>query len=140
MLRAVLDANVYVSAVVHPAGVPGQLIESFLHDAAFEIILSPAIAAEVLRALEYPKVRKAIRSAIQPGIWFHDVFVLADVVPGENQVFAVSDDPDDNKYLAAAIEGRATFVVSGDQHLLALAEYEGVRMVTPRAFLRLVGR
>jgi predicted nucleic acid-binding protein len=48
VLRAVLDANVYVSAAVHPEGPPGQIIERFLREAAYEIVVSPAIVDEVL--------------------------------------------------------------------------------------------
>jgi len=49
-----------------------------------------------------------------------------------------STDPDDDKYLAAALEGRATLVVTGDPDLLALGEYEGIRIVSPRLFLGLL--
>ena len=52
---------------------------------------------------------------------------------------AASVDPDDDKYLAAALEGRATLVVTGDPDLLALEEHQGVRIVSPRAFLGLLG-
>ncbi len=37
--------------------------------------------------------------------------------------------------ILAAIEGRAGFVVAGDSDLLDLKEYEGIRIVSPRAFL-----
>ncbi len=140
MLRAVLDANVYVSAVIRPEGPPGQIIERFLRDAAFEIVLSSAIVEEVLRALGYPKVRKHIRGNADPELWFEDIVVLAQFVAGEHEVRGVSEDPDDDKYIAAAVEGRAAFVVSGDPDLLAIHEHEGVRLVNPRAFLRLIGR
>jgi predicted nucleic acid-binding protein len=40
VLRAVLDANVYISAAIRPEGPPGQIIESFLQDSAFELIVS----------------------------------------------------------------------------------------------------
>ena len=56
-----------------------------------------------------------------------------------NRAAAVSQDPDNEKYLAAAVQGRATFVVTGDPHLLAVSQYEGVRIVSPRAFLDLLG-
>jgi hypothetical protein len=49
--RAVLDANVYVSAIIQPAGTPGQFIGRFLRGASFELVLSPAVLDEVLRAL-----------------------------------------------------------------------------------------
>lgn len=50
----------------------------------------------------------------------------------------VPDDPDDDKYLAAAREGRGGFVVSADHHLLALREHEGIRIVFSRTFLALI--
>jgi uncharacterized protein len=138
MLRAVLDANIYVSAAVRGDGPPGQIIERSLCDAAFEIVVSQAIVDEVLRALAYPKVRKYIRRGLDPELWFEDIVVLAQFVAGEYEVAAVSDDPDDDKYIAAAVEGRAAFIVTGDPDLLAPKEHEGIRIVSPRAFLDLL--
>ena len=114
MVRAVLDANVYVSALVRPEGPPGQIVRRFLRDAAFEIVLCQAIVDEVLRAFTYPKVRKHIRRSVDPALWFEDIVVLA------------------------ALEGRAALLVSGDPDLLAIKDHEGVRIVSPRAFLDLL--
>ena len=138
MLRAVLDANVYVSAFVRPEGAPGQIIERFLRHAVFELVLSAEIAAEILHALAYPKVRKAARSTTEPELWFEDILVLAEMILGQHRVAGISADADDDKYVAAAIEGRAAFVVSGDPDLLEIREYEGIRFVTPRVFLDLL--
>ena len=132
-----LDANVYVSAYVRPEGPPGQIVERFLRDAAFEVILSTAVVDEVLRALAYPKVRKSARTTVEPELWFEDIVMLAEFVT-DRQIGAVSRDPDDDKYIAAAIEGRASFVVSGDPDLLDVRAHAGVRIVTPRAFLDLL--
>jgi putative PIN family toxin of toxin-antitoxin system len=137
LLRAVLDANVYVSAIIHPAGTPGRLIEGFLREANFELVLSPAIVDEVLRALGYRKVRRLLRGA-DAQLWFEDLVVLADVV-ADSRLTGVCDDPDDDKYLAAALEGRASHVATGDRGFLALGEHAGVVIVTPRAFLDLLG-
>ncbi|MGH8633901.1 MAG: putative toxin-antitoxin system toxin component, PIN family [Burkholderiales bacterium] len=139
MLRAVLDANVYVSAAVRPEGPPGRVIERFLRGAAFEVILSPAVIEEVLRALAYPKVRKFIRGDVEPELWFEDIVVLADLVAGERAPPRVCEDPDDDKYIAAALEGRAAFIVTGDRGFLALKEHQNIRIVTPREFLDLLG-
>ena len=47
----------------------------------------------------------------------------------------VCSDPDDDKFLAAAVGGRADYLVSGDiGHLLDLHEYKGVAIVSPREF------
>jgi putative PIN family toxin of toxin-antitoxin system len=138
LLRAVLDANVYIGAIVQPAGTPGRLVERFLRGASFEVMVSPDIVDEVLRALAYPKVRKLLRGA-DAQLWFEDVVVLADLVAGTQQLSGVCEDPDDDKYVAAAIEGRAAYVVTGDRAFLALKEHAGVEIVTPRAFLDLLG-
>jgi predicted nucleic acid-binding protein len=53
-------------------------------------------------------------------------------------IHAVAADPDDNKYIEAAVEGLAQFVVTGDKHLLSLKPYENIRIVTPRVFLDLL--
>ena len=138
MLRAVLDANVYVSAYIRPEGPPGQIIERFLRDAAFEIILSAEIVDEVLQALAYPKLRKAVRGKVDSELWFEDILVLAHLITGNFKTTGVSEDPDDDKYIAAAIEGRAAFVVSGDTDLLNVVEYQGGRMISPRGLLDLL--
>jgi putative PIN family toxin of toxin-antitoxin system len=138
VLRAVLDANVYVSAYIRPEGPPGQIIERLLSHDAFEVVLSAAIVEETLRALTYPRVLKSARTKVAPDLWFEDIVLLGQFVPGDHEMSAVSEDPDDDKYLAAAIEGRAAFVVSGDPDLVDLKEHEGVRIVNPRAFLELL--
>lgn len=139
MLRIVLDANVYVSAYIRPEGPPGQIIERFLRDAAFEVVLSGEIVDEILQALAYPKVLKAVRTKVDPELWFEDILVLAQLITGEYKITGVSKDPDDDKYLAAAVEGRAVLVVSGDPDLLSVGEHQSVRIITPRAFLGLLG-
>ena len=134
MLRAVLDCSVYISAIIRPEGPPGQIIKRFLQASAFELVLSPAIRDEVLGALNYPKVRKSIKREVDSGLWFEDILLLAKLVAGNYRVTGVSEDPDDDIYLAAAIEGRCSYLVSGDPHLLSLKGHEGVRIVTPRVF------
>lgn len=139
MLRAVLDANVFVSAAIHAGGPPGLIIERFLRTDAFALVLSETIVEEVLRALNYPKVRRYVRRDLDAALWFEDLVVLAEFVPGSTQVPGVSKDPDDHKYFAAAVDGRAAFVVTGDPHLLTIGQHEGIRIVSPRAFLDLLG-
>jgi len=138
VIRAVLDANVYVRAAVRPEGPPGQIIDRFLRGVAFEIVMSQTIVEEVLRALTYRKVHKYIRPGLDPELWFEDIVVLSELVPGERNVAGTSKDPDDDKYIAAAIEGLAGFIVAGDSDLLDLKEYEGIRIVSPRVFLNLL--
>jgi uncharacterized protein len=50
-------------------------------------------------------------------------------------VQAVAADPDDDRILECALATNASFVASGDRHLLALRTYKSISIVTPRQFL-----
>lgn len=136
MLRAVLDANVYVSAALTPDGPAGQILSRFVRG-EFEVVLSPATVDETRRVLGYGKIKKAIRTGIAPEDWFAGLVLLADLV-ANRALPRTCPDVEDDKILAAAIEGRAEYVVTGDGPFLALGEAHGVRVVSPRAFLTLL--
>jgi putative PIN family toxin of toxin-antitoxin system len=138
VLRVVLDANVYISALIRPQGPPGQIITRFLEN-SFGIVLSPAIVEETVRAFGYPRVRKYIHAGVDRELWFEDLILLAQFVAGDYDVEGVSVDADDDKYFAAAVEGSATLIVTGDPDLLTVKEFRGIRIVTPRVFRELLG-
>ncbi|MCF7993431.1 MAG: hypothetical protein K9L88_01135 [Chromatiaceae bacterium] len=62
----------------------------------------------------------------------------ADIVRPAAVPVVVPDDPDDDAIVAAAVTGRADLIVSGDRHLLTLKEHQGIAIVRPRDFLRIV--
>ncbi|MCK6480574.1 MAG: putative toxin-antitoxin system toxin component, PIN family [Planctomycetes bacterium] len=137
MLRAVLDANVLISALLRPAGPPGEILRRFLEEGAFELVLTPGIAAETARALAYPGIRKRLPAGFVPEDWVEDLALLAIVVE-DGPAARVCRDPADDRYLAAAAAGGAVFLVTGDDDLLVLREHAGVLLVTPRQFLGVV--
>lgn len=133
MLRAVLDANVIISALIQPKGPSGRIVASLL------LVASPAILAEVRRSLTYPKVRKYIKVSDEDvDLSVAAMALIAQPVEGILRVKAVAEDPDDNKYIEAALEGRAQYIVTGDSHLKSLKSYRGIRIVPPRVFLDLL--
>ncbi len=139
MFRAVFDANVLASAFIRARGPSGQILREFLENCRFELVLSTPILQELRRVLFYPRLRKELDcSDHEIEIRVAAIGVLADLADGDLNVKAVKDDPDDDKYLIAALLGRAGFVVSGDHHLLDLGEYQGVRIVKPRQFLEIL--
>ena len=136
MIRAVLDANVFVSALIRPAGPPGRILRHLVERRAFELVISPSILVEVERSLAYPRVRRSVSlSGEDRDLWIAALGVIGELVTGEGESPSVPDDPDDEKYLAAAIEGRADLIVSGDRHLLDLGVVDGIEIVSPREFL-----
>jgi len=139
VLRAVLDANVLISALIQPKGASGKILTSLLEKSSFEVIVSPPILAEVRRCFSYPKVRRYIKASEEElGLWVASIELIAQPVEGNLRIHAVAEDPDDDKYIKAAVEGLAQFVVTGDKHLLSLKAYENIRIVTPRLFFDLL--
>ncbi len=55
------------------------------------------------------------------------------------QLNAVPDDPDDNRVLECAVASKADWIVSGDRHLLRIANYERIAIVTVRQLLESAG-
>ncbi len=55
MIRAVLDANVFVSAALSPRGSPAKIITAWRAE-RFDLVISPAILEEIGRVFYYPKV------------------------------------------------------------------------------------
>jgi putative PIN family toxin of toxin-antitoxin system len=136
VIRAVFDTNVLVSAFIQPKSPPGRLLARLAEGRSFEMILSAAILEETRRALDYPGVRKRIRASDEElKLRLAMLDILSVPVEVKGQVPGVSRDPDDDQILAAAVEGCADYIVTGDGDLLSLGEHEGIRIVTPRAFL-----
>ena len=52
----------------------------------------------------------------------------------------IKEDRPDNKFLACAIAAQASFIISGDKHLLKLKEFQGIPIVSPREFLKIIGK
>jgi putative PIN family toxin of toxin-antitoxin system len=134
-VRVVLDTNVFVSAVFF-GGVPGQLL-GLWRDGALDLLLTAEILAEyedvVYRLRErYPSVDPGpiIRLVVHRG-----VFVQA--VPLAERV---CDDPDDDKFLSAAIAGASRVVVSGDGHLLDASGWQQIEVLTPALFMERLRR
>lgn len=134
MIRAVLDANIFVSAAIQPKSVPRQVTDS-LTKGEFTLVLSPALIVEVELVMRRPRLRRFLRDVESALEWFTDLVILADVVPDTKAAQGVCRDPDDDKLIAAAHGGLADFIVTGDEDLLSIREHEGIEIVTPRAFL-----
>lgn len=139
-LCAVIDTNIFVSGTILSRGTPFEVLEAWRRQ-DYVLVTSEAIIAEIERVLRYPRIRD--RYAITD----QDVVKLlaslrtdAWVVPGDYEVAGVSIDPDDDKFLACALEAQADYIVSGDPHLRNLKQYQGIDILSPYAFLERLAR
>lgn len=129
MTRIVLDTNVIVSALVF-GGVPRAVLE-LAEAGQCEFFYSEAIQAEVRRILaEKFDWAPAMLQQVLPTLWN-----MGELVSPRIEVRAVPDDPDDDRILECAVAANASFLISGDHHLLALRSYKSISIVTPRQFI-----
>lgn len=137
--RAVVDTNVVVSGILSPGGRPGAVLRAA--GVGFRLVWTPAIVAECLRVLAYPRIAKVLAPAGRKEYGHRIVAGLAagaDMVAPEllPNLRAVKADPDDDLFLATALAGGAQVLVSGDRrHLLSMREYAGVRILRAADFL-----
>jgi len=121
--------------VLNPLGTPAQLY-ALWHAGRYDVLMSAAILAEMTRVLRYPKIAtRHAWSDAQHQAFLEDIMALALSTPGTLALTVIADDPSDNRYLECAVEGDTGFLVTGDRLLLDLGTYEGIVILTPRAFL-----
>ena len=129
-MRIVLDANVLASGVFW-AGHPFHVLNLWAHDGVQVLASEPILQeyAEVLRELGMDQEKTHLAET-----WVAFVFQHASLIDVRTQVDACRD-PDDNKYLACAVDGGAAFIVSGDRDLLTLKAFRGIPIMNPRRFM-----
>lgn len=119
-MRAVLDPNVIISALLSPTGAPARALRAW-QEGAFELVVSAQLLSELERALAYPKLRRRIDPDDAQRLieWLGRHATLAPDPDEPPQVG--STDPGDDYLLSLAGREQAA-LVSGDRHLLVLAD------------------
>ena len=136
-MRVVLDTNVIISATLIRGGQEDQIVRAWQRG-VFELVLSPPILEEMGQALFYEKLRKFRWMTVEEVAELLQALAQGSMVVSGRSKVKASRDPDDNKFVAAAIEAEARFVVTGDRDLLDLRRYRNVRIITPARFLRII--
>jgi len=134
-VRAVLDANVLISAVLSRHGSPARLLVAW-QAGSFELIVSPMLIAELRRAFAYPKLRHRVRPEDADAFvdWIARSAIVADD-PVDSTTIRSADPGDD--YLLALASAERALLVSGDAHLTSLAGRAPI--LAPPAFLAALG-
>ncbi len=135
MLRAVLDTNVLVSGAFW-RGASFRVLE-LVCVGKLGLVASPGIIAEYLRIMQKDEVleKTSERQRAAALSLLHKVLFRVIVVEPETRFGAITADPDDDKFIDAALAGKADFIVSKDKHLLCLEEFEGIEILTPEELL-----
>jgi len=142
MIKAVLDTNIIVRGHISPYGAPAAVLEAFYGE-SYVWVTSPFIIREIDEVLRRPNIRILTRMSLTDIDEFVNLLWLeTEVVPGMFKIEKIELDPTDDKFIAAAFEGRADYIVTEDAlHLLPIKEYRLidhiVRLVTASGFLNI---
>lgn len=130
-MRAVLDPNVLVSALLSPHGSPSRLLHEWF-EGGFELVVSPLLLSELERVLAYPKIEARVPA--EEAVSFLMLLTQAALLIADSDVHAevVSRDPNDQYLITLASTARAV-IVSGDKHLLDLEEH--LPVFSPSSFI-----
>lgn len=132
-MKVILDTNVIASGIFW-GGKPYQVIDRLVRN-DFNLVLSKEILDEYNKTIARlsEKYLKTNIDQILEVFLFDAIFVVPHL---KNTEIPYCKDPDDVKFLSAAIEGKANFIVSGDKHLLDVVAYSNGCVLTPDQFLK----
>jgi hypothetical protein len=131
-MKIVIDTNFLVSATQWDYSVSNKLLQKLITDSV-EIFASKDILdefAEVLKR-DFLYNEEEVLGIIKMVLQF-----LIIIVPSK-KVDIVKEDTDDNKIIECALESNADYILSYDNHLLKLKEFNGIKIVTPEVFLKI---
>ena len=129
-MRLVVDTNVFVSGVFF-GGPPYEILDAW-RGRRVELLVSPETLAEYgATGEELPRESPGVD--LDP--WLRLLEARATVIEAPPLERQVCTDPEDDKFLACAVAGRARFIATGDKALLRVSGYAGVTVVTPRRFV-----
>jgi putative PIN family toxin of toxin-antitoxin system len=136
--RVVLDANIYVSALISEKVNPARIIRAWKGE-AIEIAISEPILDEILRVTNYERIQRKYAKVRENRPNFVELLsehcVWLEPAKGLDVVKA---DESDNRYIECAVASGAQYIVTGDDHLLVLKNYFGIEIITPAAFIILL--
>lgn len=131
-MRVVIDTNVLISGLISASGPPARVLDLWV-EGAIQVAVSPPIISEYLGVFLRPKFEGAGSVAIRQETVQrmidlpNTVLVLPSI-----RLAVIQEDQSDNRFLECAKTGQADWIISGDEHLLALGAFESIRIVTPR--------
>lgn len=134
MTHVVIDTSVLIRYLVKPSAAVRRLVEDLWLNGDVVMVSSPELIAELedvlardyIRALIRPEEGKAMLDAIR---------ATAEILPPLDEVPVYTRDPKDDKFVACAITGQASYIVTLDKDILALEKLGDLQIVTPYDFV-----
>lgn len=136
-MRAVVDTNILVRAVLQPHGAVGPVLLR-LRQGDYVLLHAQPLLEELVDVLNRPRIRDRY------GLTDQDIQTVAGLIllRGEavrpQERITACRDPRDDKFLEVAVAGKADAIVSGDADLLVLHPFAGIPILSPAAFIQML--
>jgi len=139
-MRLVVDTNAVIAALLW-RGTPYQLLQAIRQHPNLQLYSSAVLFAELADVLTRSSLRKQLAAIDkQAGDVLLDYGAAVQIVPAAPLAKPVCRDPDDDAVLALALAAQADLIVSGDQDLLVLGQFEGIAIINPRQALERIAQ
>ena len=127
------DTNVLVSGSIVPLGNSAFILDSW-RNGNVQIITSFEILSE------FQRIMLEKFNAPQHTVEVLNMFFIwkGKVVEPKQRFDVIKDDTSDNKFLEAAVEGNADYIVSGDRHLKVLKNFMGIEIISPAEMAKIL--
>ncbi len=133
MNKIVIDTNVIISAILFNNSAPAKAVN--LANQKGLILLSDTIFQEMQKTLSRPKFDRYLSFESRRQIL--SKLLLGSELVEITETITICRDPKDNQFLELAVSGQANFIITGDQDLLVLNPFQGIKIITVNEFLTL---
>jgi len=131
-MKAVLDTNVFISGIFWQ-GFCNEIINLWKNE-KFSLIVSGETLLELRKVLTDFKIQLPEELIKE---WIELIISNSIFVEVHNHLDVVKDDPKDNTFIESALAGNADYIVSQENHLLKIKEFQGIKIISPEEFLSL---
>lgn len=132
----VVDTQLLLRATLNAKSLPARVL--FQMRDAYLLAVSPDVRAEVQDVLTRPKIRTKFPQMTDEAVAKTLAVLDAGLQISPELVAAISRDPKDDKFIALAVESKATYLVSEDKDLLVLDPYRGIRILNALDFIQVL--
>lgn len=133
-MRVVLDTNVFISGIFWQ-GNPNKVLNAWRRG-EFDIVVSAPTLSELKRVLLDFEISLP-EDLLQD--WIRLIIENAIIVEPTEMIHTLKDDESDNRFLECATAAHADYIISGDNHLLSLSEFRGIKIISPKDFVEILG-
>lgn len=138
MRRVVLDTNVWLSAIFWKR--EASKIVELGEKSRIKIIVSKNILLEIVEVLEKEKKFQEFMEERRQNIedLLRTIISITELVSPKSKINVIKEHPKDNIVLEAALEGKASDIISYNKHVLNLGEFRGIKISKPKEFFNIL--